>query len=139
MKTKTIVYWATTGILAFALFAGGTGELLHIKAIDDGMAHLGYPRYVATLLGLWKLPGAIVLLAPRLPRLKEWAYAGAFFDMTGAVASHVLSGDTPAQFVWPLFFAGCTVVSWATRPENRVLGAIFAPKNVLHPSEAGAV
>ncbi len=124
-------------MLTFALIAGGVAELLHIPAIDEGMAHLGYPPYVATLLGLWKLPGAIVLLAPRLPRLKEWAYVGAFFDMTGAVASHVLSGDTVAQFVAPLLFAVCAIVSWATRPPSRVLGNLYLAKDVA--LEAGAI
>ncbi len=142
MKTKTLVYWGSTAILAFALTAGGVGDLLHPKAIDEGMAHLGYPPYFATILGVWKLPGAAVLLAPRLPRLKEWAYAGAFFDMSGAVASHIFSGDTVVQYLWPLFFAVCVITSWATRPESRVLGALFPPKDeakpaIRHETESG--
>ena len=138
MKTQQIIYWATTGILAFALIAGGMAEITHQKAIDEGMTHLGYPLYFTTLLGLWKLPGAIVLLAPRLPLLKEWAYAGAFFDMSGAVVSHVMSGDTFAQLVWPLAFAVFTVVSWALRPPTRRLtGHISAaPANALSGNPA---
>lgn len=134
MKLKLFGYWATTSILAFALFAGGVADLMHPRAIDEGMAHLGYPVYVATILGVWKVPGAIVLLAPRLPRLKEWAYAGAFFDMTGAVASHILSGDTFLQFLAPTIFAFCTIVSWALRPESRTLGVLFPPKQVSQPA-----
>jgi len=137
MTMKTTIYWLTTALLAFALLAGGVGELLHISAIDAGMAHLGYPPYVATILGVWKLPGAAVLLAPRLPRLKEWAYAGAVFDMTGAVASHMASGDTVAQFTAPLLFAVCATVSWATRPNSRVLGTLFPAKNTA--LESGTV
>lgn len=131
MKTKLIAYWATTILLAFALFAGGVGDLAHLPVIDAGMTHLGYPLYFTTILGFWKLPGAIVLLAPRLPRLKEWAYAGAFFNMTGAVASHILSGDTPVQFLAPLIFAVCAVASWALRPQSRTLGVLFPSKPTL--------
>lgn len=128
MKTKVIGYWATTSMLAFAMFAGGVADLAHLPVIDAGMTHLGYPLYFTTILGLWKVPGAIALLAPRLPRLKEWAYAGAFFDMTGAVASHIMSGDTLIQFLAPLFFAVCAIASWALRPESRVLGVLFPAK-----------
>lgn len=125
MKTRLFGYWATTSVLAFALIAGGVADLMHPQVIDEGMAHLGYPVYFATILGLWKIPGAVVLLAPRLPRVKEWAYAGAFFDMSGAVASHALSGDTFFQFLAPLIFCFCTVISWALRPDERVLGSLF--------------
>lgn len=137
MKTKLIGYWMTTAILAFALFAGGVADLMHPRVIDEGMTHLGYPLYFATILGFWKVLGAIVLLAPRLPRLKEWAYAGAFFDMTGAVASHILSGDTLTQFIAPLIFAVCTIVSWALRPESRILGVLFPVKGADIPVKQG--
>jgi hypothetical protein len=125
MKTKLIGYWIATGILAFGLFAGGIAYLIPPPVIVEGMAHLGYPLYITTILGFWKLVGAMVLLAPRLPRLKEWAYAGAFFNMTGAVASHIMAGDGIDKFLWPLLFAVCAVASWALRPESRVLGALF--------------
>ncbi|MBC8101187.1 MAG: DoxX family protein [Cytophagales bacterium] len=137
MKTKQIGYWATTGILAFALLLGGVGDLTHQPVIDAGMAHLGYPRYFATILGFWKIPGAIVLLAPRLPRLKEWAYAGAFFNMTGAVVSHITSGDTFFQFLSPLIFAVCAIVSWALRPSSRVLGVLFPPERAATEGGGG--
>ena len=135
MKTKQILYWATTGLLAFALFAGGTAELLHLPVIDAGMTHLGYPTYFTTILGLWKIPAAIVLLSPGWPRLKEWAYAGAFFTMSGAVASHIVSGDSLGQFVAPLIFTLCTLTSWALRPPNRVIGALFSNQasEAAHP------
>ncbi len=125
MKARRIGYWAATALLAFGLFAGGTAYLLRPPVIVEGMRHLGYPLYVTTILGAWKVLGAVVLLAPRLPRLKEWAYAGAFFNMTGAVASHILSGDPPAEYLWPLLFAACVVASWALRPPGRVLGTLF--------------
>ena len=128
MKAKLVSYWLTTGMVAFALIAGGSADLLHLPAIDAGMTHLGYPLYFTTILGFWKLPGALVLLAPRWPRLKEWAYAGAFFNMTGAVASHISTGDAFVQFLAPLMLSGCVLASWALRPQSRVLGALFSPR-----------
>ncbi|SRR6266446_8988947 len=69
--------------------------------------------------------GAIALLAPRFPRLKEWAYAGTFFELTGAAASHVARGDDEGTLIWPLLFAVPTVISWALRPQSRTLGVLF--------------
>ena len=127
MKAKLIGYWATTGLLAFGLLAGGVAYLLRPPAIVAGMADLGYPLYVTSILGVWKLLGAVVLLAPGLPRLKEWAYAGAVFNMSGAVASHILSVNTLSEFLWPLLFALCALASWALRPPSRTLGILLAP------------
>ena len=84
--------------------------------------HLGYPVYFITILGFWKVLGAIALLAPRFPRLKEWAYAGIFFEMTGAAASHAVRGDAAWHVVVTLGFAVLAVVSWALRPPSRTLG-----------------
>ena len=125
MKTKEIGYWAATAILAFVLLAGGAADVAHRPETVEGMVRLGYPVYFVTILGVWKLLGGIALLAPRFPRLKEWAYAGAVFDLTGAAASHAASGDGAGHLVWPLFFAACAVASWALRPQSRTLGAIF--------------
>lgn len=123
MKAKTIGYWTTTAIIAFVLLSGGAAELAHRPETVEGMTHLGYPLYFTLILGVWKVLGGIALLAPRFPRLKEWAYAGAFFDLTGAVASHAARGDDAAHLIWPLVFAALTLASWALRPQSRVLGA----------------
>ncbi len=123
---KSLAFWMTTGILAFGLIAGGTAYLLRPPAIVAGMADLGYPLYITSILGFWKIVGAIALLAPRMPRVKEWVYAGALFNMTGAVASHILAGNAFAEFLWPLLFAACAVASWALRPPSRVLGELFS-------------
>ena len=131
MKTKHFGYWAATGLLAFAMLAGGTADLLHLPVIDAGMTHLGYPTYFSSIVGAWKLPGAVVLLAPGLTRLKEWAYAGAFFNMSGAVISHIASGDGFFQFLAPLIFAACALISWALRPHNRVLGTLTPLQKAL--------
>jgi membrane protein insertase Oxa1/YidC/SpoIIIJ len=87
------------------------------------LTHLGYPLYLLLILGVWKLPCGVVLLLPRFLRLKEWAYAGAFFNYSGAVASHVFVGDRATIWVWPLIFAIATVASWALRPPERRLAA----------------
>ena len=124
MTFKTATYWGTTGLLAFAMLAGGTADLLHLPVIDAGMTHLGYPAYFTSIVGAWKLPGALVLLAPGLTRLKEWAYAGAFFNMSGAVISHIVAGDGFFQFLAPLIFAFCALISWGLRPQSRVMGTL---------------
>jgi uncharacterized membrane protein YphA (DoxX/SURF4 family) len=79
--------------------------------------------YFATILGIWKLLGAIVIVIPRFPRLKEWAYAGFFFDLTGAAASHAFSGDGPALIAQPLLFLALVIPWWALRPSSRKLMA----------------
>lgn len=140
MKVKMIAYWATTTVIALELVFGGMTDLLHGgmdvvsgEPVVDVLAHLGYPAYLLTILGLWKLPGGIVLLAPGVPRLKEWAYAGAFFVYAGAAASGVVRGrDDPSTLIWgPLIFAAITLASWALRPQTRTLGGLFPPRQHL--------
>jgi uncharacterized membrane protein YphA (DoxX/SURF4 family) len=120
MNTKKITYWTTTVIVALALLSGGPFELIRPPALMAGMARLGYPPYFVTILGAWKILGGIVLLAPRLPRLKEWAYAGAFFDFTGAAISHAVVGET-AHIFPPVALAILLLLSWAFRPPSRML------------------
>jgi len=88
--------------------------------VVDVVTHLGYPVYVLTILGCWKLLGGVALLVPRFPHLKEWAYAGIFFELTGAAASHAARGDW-RELTAPLILAALTVASWALRPPNRTL------------------
>jgi uncharacterized membrane protein YphA (DoxX/SURF4 family) len=125
LKAKLIGYWATTAVVAFVLLAGGTAELAHQRDTVEGVVHLGYPVYFTTILGFWKVLGGIALLAPGLPRLKEWAYAGTFFDLTGAVASHAACGDNVGHILAPLIFAVVTLASWALRPPSRIFGVLF--------------
>jgi hypothetical protein len=131
MHLKLIGYWATTAVAALELLAGGATDLAHGRtALVAGepvaavLAHLGYPIYLLTILGVWKLLGGIVLLVPGVPRLKEWAYAGAFFVYMGAVASGLVLGrNDPGTYIWPpLIFAAITMASWALRPPSRILG-----------------
>jgi uncharacterized membrane protein YphA (DoxX/SURF4 family) len=135
MKTKVIGYWATTIFVALELLAGGLTDLVQGREVlvvgqpvDQVMAHLGYPVYLLTILGWWKLLGAIALLVPRFPRLKEWAYAGTFFEMTGAAASLAARGDDAGTIIAPLIVAVLAVASWALRPQSRTLGVLFPVK-----------
>lgn len=116
---RTVLYWIFTLPVAFAMTAGGSWDLQRIEYVRAVFAHLGYPTYLLTILGIWKIPGGLVLLVPRFPRLKEWAYAGAFFNFSGAFASHLATGDGAAICLPPLVFAVLTLASWAMRPANR--------------------
>jgi hypothetical protein len=132
LKTKMIGYWGTTIIVVLELLAGGVTDLLHGPAllfvadpVVSVLAQLGYPVYLLTILGVWKLLGAVTLLVPRFPRLKEWAYAGEFFAMTGAAASWAARGGGLGDLIVPLIFAVLTLASWALRPPGRTLGVLF--------------
>ena len=128
MRAKNIAYWTSTVLVAFFM-SGGIAQVAHVKATVDGFVHiLGYPPYFVTILGVWKVLGAIAILVPRFPRLKEWAYAGIFFDLTGAAASNASVGGYGAygfHVIAPLLICVLTVVSWALRPESRRIGVLF--------------
>ena len=123
MNGKTIGYWATTGFFAFGMAAGGVFDLLLTPEMAASMEHLGYPGYFARILGFWKIAGVVALLVPGFTRLKEWAYAGFFFNLTGAMASHLAVGDGVGGVVAPLVLIGFGVASWALAPADRQLGA----------------
>jgi DoxX-like family len=133
MKMKVIGYWTATAAVASVLLVDGVMGLVHAhgrvmligKPLDEVMQRLGYPAYLLKILGVWKPLGAIALLVPGFPRLKEWAYAGAFFNMTGAATSSVASGDDVGNSIWALIFAVLTLASWALRPQSRTLGVLF--------------
>jgi uncharacterized membrane protein YphA (DoxX/SURF4 family) len=116
---RTICYWLFTLIAAYEMTAGSMWDLLRIEYVRVIFAHLGYPLYLLSILGAWKLLCGLVFLIPRFVRLKEWAYAGAIFNYTGAFASHVSVGDGPGKWLWPLAFAAVTLGSWALRPPER--------------------
>src|SRR6266850_292940 len=118
-KPRTIGYWAATGLIAAAFLAGGAAELTSAPDVVATTLALGYPAYVLTILGIWKVLSVPALLAPRLPRLKEWAYAGVFFDLTGAAASHAFSGDSAGKIATPLLLLLIAAMSWALRPSSR--------------------
>jgi hypothetical protein len=119
-KTKTIAYWMTTGILVFCM-TGGVFELLSLKTTVEGITKLGYPPYIIPALGLGKVLAILAILWPGLPRLKEWAYAGIFFNMAGAIVSHVARNDPAWSVGVTITIAAITLASWALRPQSRRL------------------
>jgi len=134
LKLKLIGYWVTTILVTFELLAGGVTDLIHGPALlfagDPvvlALAQLGYPVYLLTILGVWKLLGAVALLVPWFPRLKEWAYAGTFFVYAGAAASLAARGGGMGDVIAPLALAVLTLASWALRPPSRTLG-VFLPE-----------
>lgn len=116
---KKIAYWAITILLSLILISGGFFQIINMNHTVDGITRLGYPVYFVTILGFWKVMGGIAILLPRYPRLKEWAYSGIFFEMTGAAASHLVSGSEMWHVYVTLSFAALAVVSWALRPASR--------------------
>lgn len=123
-KRNKIIYWIATGWLALGMLSTGIVQLLKTKEEVDLFTHLGYPLYFLTLLAVWKILGVIAVLIPKFPLLKEWAYAGFFFAMTGAVISHLVCGDAAKDLFGPLLLLLLTVVSWYFRPANRKAIAI---------------
>jgi uncharacterized membrane protein YphA (DoxX/SURF4 family) len=121
MRSRTIAYWVTTGLIAAAFVLGGAVDAIAAPDTVAFLAHLGYPAYFARLIGVWKVLGGLALLAPRLPRLKEWAYAGIVFDLTGAAVSHAATGDAAARVMMPLVLTALALASWSLRPQSRKL------------------
>ncbi|MGO9336821.1 MAG: DoxX family protein [Terracidiphilus sp.] len=128
MKAKSIAYWITTILVAFFM-SGGVAQIWQYRANPHGVVpELGYPMYFFAILGFWKVLGAIAILVPRFPRLKEWAYAGIFFDLTGAAASCAAVGGYGAygfHVIAPLIIAGFCVASWALCPPSRKIGDLI--------------
>lgn len=127
-KAVRIAYWLTTGTILLVWVSGGIADITRVPATVAGMELLGYPVYFVVLLGIWKLLGAVALAVPGFPRLKEWAYAGTVFELTGAVVSHAVSGSAAFHLFYTGSFALIAVASWALRPADRVLG-FEAPEN----------
>ena len=123
MKGKTIAYWVTTGVVVLLMLSGGIMQVMRRPDAVEGIVRLGYPVYFVVVLGAWKVLGSVALALPKLPLVKEWAYAGFFFDLTGAAISHAAMSTSVGNVVAPLVFAGLAIASWALRPETRRLRA----------------
>jgi uncharacterized membrane protein YphA (DoxX/SURF4 family) len=139
MSARSIAYWMTTALLVFSILSGGLAELFLVPGNVQGIILLGYPTYFIALIGLWKVLGSIALLAPRFPRLKEWAYAGIFFNVTGAAISHAIMRDYGAygfHVIVNLVLAALAIASWALRPASRTLGTISLASGI--PASATA-
>lgn len=124
-RRRIIAYWVTTTLVVFELVLGGVWDILRVPQVRGLIEErLGYPPYFLVILGIWKLLGAVALVIPGFPRLKEWAYAGVTFDLTGAVASLLASGFIDAgTLAYPIVMTGVAVASWALRPPSRRLGS----------------
>ncbi len=121
MNARIIAYWTATVLMTLALLSGGIASVARAEPNVRGMAELGYPAYLLLVLGVWKVLGAAVLLAPRLALLKEWAYAGIAFDLSGAAFSHAAIGHPAAKVAVPLVLLAIAASSWGLRPESRRL------------------
>ena len=118
-KRNKIIYWIFTLWLSLGMVSTGIVQLLKTKEESDMFTHLGYPSYFLTIMGVSKMLGVIAVLIPRFPLLKEWAYAGFFFSMSGAVISHLLMRDPMNEVFPPLLLLTLTVISWYFRPDSR--------------------
>ena len=118
-KRKILWYWIITALLSFCIFSGGLAQAMQVKEVVEGFKPLGYPTYFISLIGVWKVLGVIAILIPKFQLLKEWAYAGIFFVMSGAVISHIASGDVSVKIIAPVLLAVFTVLSWYLRPADR--------------------
>ena len=122
MENKNkIIYWIATSLLAIGMLQSGIFAVLRTKQWVDLVTHLGYPVYLLTILGVWKILGVIAILIPRFKLIKEWAYAGFFFAMTGALVSHLAMGDGGKAIFGPLFQIIFIILSWYYRPVDRKL------------------
>ena len=127
-KSHKIIYWIATAWRSLGMLSTGIVQVLRWKEEADMFVHLGLPLYLLTILGLWKILGVVAILLPRLRLLKEWAYAGFFFAMTGAIMAHIAVGDGIKDFFGPVLLLLLTSVSWYFRPENRKF--VLANSNV---------
>jgi len=118
-KRNKIIYWIATAWLTLGMLSTGIVQLMKTKGEVDLMTHLGYPIYFLMILGVWKMLGVVAILFPGFRVLKEWAYAGFFFAMSGAVISHLIVGSGAKEFFGPMLLVVLTVISWYFRPDNR--------------------
>ena len=115
---RRIIYVTSTAILVLEILVGAFMDLAHHPYVVQDIRSIGYPTYILYIVGVWKVLAVAAMLSPRLPRLREWAYAGVFFEMSGAAASHVLVGDPIGKYAAPLAFTFLTLVSWWFQPDR---------------------
>jgi hypothetical protein len=118
-KRNKIIYWISTIWLALGMLSTGAVQLFKVKEEVDFIIALGYPAYFLPILGTWKILGVVAVLIPKFPLLKEWAYAGFFFAMSGAIFSHIAAGSSVNEMIGPLLLLTLIAVSWYFRPANR--------------------
>src|ERR1700722_10197122 len=128
MKAKTIATGGCTAVFGGCMGRAGAAQVLRVPQTVEGMTALGYPLHFIVLLGAWKVLGALTLLAPGLRLVKEWAYAGIFIDLSGAVVASAANGGAAFHIVAPIVLIGILAASWVLRPASRrLVGAGKAP------------
>jgi hypothetical protein len=123
-KRKTVSYWIVTGLLSFGMLLGGSGQILRMQLNVEGFKHIGFPEYVLPILGTWKFLAVFAILIPKHVLVKEWAYAGLFFLLSGGVISHIASGDGILKTLPVFVFMCLTVASWYLRPADRKINLV---------------
>lgn len=123
-KRNNIIYWIATIWLALGMVSTGIVQLIRMQEEVDVITNLGYPVYILTILGVWKMLGVVTVLVPKFPLLKEWAYAGFFFAMSGAAFSHLVVGDGAKELFGPTLLLVLTAVSWHFRPADRKIALV---------------
>lgn len=123
---RSTAYWTATALTTFVFLTGGLAYLAGAEVPVRGVIALGYPAYFVALLGAWKLAAGLALAAPGLPLVKEWAYAGIAFELTGAAVSQAASGASAGRVIAPLAILAIAALSWALRPVGRRLGSASA-------------
>lgn len=118
-KSNKIIYWVTTLWLSLGMLSTGIVQVIQMEEELKKMLTLGYPSYFLTIIGVWKILGVVAILIPKFPLIKEWAYAGFFFLMTGAIFTHLMVEDGLINFFGPILLFLLTIFSWYFRPENR--------------------
>ena len=134
-NTHKIAYWVVTVLTALLFGVPGIADIIGLPHFVEESARLGYPAYFLPFLGVWKVLGAIVILVPRTARVKEWAYAGMIFDVSGAVTSRIAMGDALPEIVVPCVLAVLVYASWTLRPPQRRL---MPPEVAINPPGARA-
>lgn len=124
-RINKIIYWVVTIYLALGMAAGGIQQMLQIGGYNEIVSSLGYPLYFLSILGTWKILGVIAILIPKYPLVKEWAYAGFFFAMSGAFISHLVVGQAFIEAVPSLILMIATILSWYFRPPYRKLVTVL--------------
>ena len=123
-KRNKIIYWIATGLLCLGMLGSGIAQIIRAKEMVGIIKHLGYPLYMMTILGIWKMLAVIAILVPGFKLIKEWAYAGLFFTLTGALISHLVMGDSGKAIAGPVMQTIFIILSWYFRPADRKIALV---------------
>ena len=128
-KRNTIIYWVSTIWLTLGMLSTAFVQLIKDKEEVENITQLGYPVYLLTIIGVWKILGVVAVLTPRSPLIKEWAYAGFFFVMSGAMFSRIAAGSTILEILPSLLLLVLAILSWYFRPAERKIISLSQNKS----------